>query len=89
MERENLTLAQRVQQLEQADEELTEIVNNLLEETLAFHMVIKALLQLNPPMTDHTKLLNEIGKRFSLTLSGNPRLSAKVELLIAEIFTSR
>ena len=86
MAEQELTLSQRVQQLEEADEELTEIVNNLLEETLAFQMVIKTLLQLNPPMTDRTKLLDEIGKRFRLTLSGNPRLSTKVEFLIAELF---
>lgn len=86
MSEQELTLPQRVQQLEEADERLTEIVNNLLEETLSFQMVIKTLLQLNPPMTNHAKLLDEIGKRFSLTLGGNPRLATKVELLIAELF---
>ena len=45
MTEQELTLPQRVQQLEEADERLTEIVNNLLEETLAFQMVIRSRLK--------------------------------------------
>ena len=53
---------------------------------LAFQMLIKVLLQLNPPTTNRVELLNQIGKSFRLTLSGNPRLFTKVELLVAELF---
>ena len=80
------TVEQRLQELEEGDEELTLIVKGLMTKTLAFQAVLTSLIKLSPLFTVRTELMQEIETRFEKLLESDPGIRSEIEAILSDIF---